>query len=148
MIRIVRFGADDVFSAAADAMIEGRAKEGDWAALTVFCERYGTDVVAETLARRCGSDGPGERWWRCNLRLLVPRTLAETVDLCGELAILAATGRGPKFDDRRHALQLSGALYQLQSYQARLGSEQISRAERCAAIMVVHCVPVARCTRA
>jgi hypothetical protein len=143
----VRFAAVDVFAEAASAMIEGRAKESDWAALTVFCERYGIDVVAETLARRCAPDGPGHSWWRCNLRLLVPRPLGETVELCAELAVQEATGRGPQFERLRHVQELSGALRQLQSYSARLVTYDVTRAERSAAIMVARCTHVARCTR-
>lgn len=147
MLRIVRCADGDVFSAAADAMIEGRARSSDWAALTVFCERYGTDVVAETLAQRCGPQGPGQRWWRCQLRLLVPRPLAETVDLSAELAMLEATGRGSPFDPARHALHVSGVLNWLQSYQSRLAAQDVTPAERAAAIMVVRCSHVSRCTR-
>jgi hypothetical protein len=147
MLRLVRCVPADVFGAAADAMVDGRARPFDWAALTVFCERYGIDVAAETLARRSAPAGPGESWWRCNLSLLIPRPLAETVELCAELAVLEATGRGPRLDSLRHAQELSGALYQLQSYQARLGADDVTRAERSSAIMIVRCSHVARCMR-
>ena len=147
MIRIKVHQRFDAFGAAADAILAGCATESDCAALRLFSDRYGVEIVAETLARRGGPDGhgPGARWWRCNLRLLVPQKIRETAEICGELAVLEATGRGTRFDLSRHVLEVSGAVHALEGYLARLRSNEATDAERAAALMVVHCVRVARC---
>ena len=144
MIRIKLREPLDVFGAAADAMLAGCATESDWKALRVFCDRFGEQIVAETLARRAPG-GPGPRWWRCNLKLLEPQRLSETAAICAELAVLEATGLGPRFDASRHILEVNGALYFLQSYLARLRADDASAAERAAALMIVHCARVASC---
>lgn len=145
MIRIKVPRSFDAFGAAADAMLAGCMTESDWKALRVFCERFGEEIVAETLARRTPS-GPGPRWWRCSLRLLEPRGIRETAEICAELAVLEATGLGPKFDLSRHVLEVSGAMYSLQAYLTHLRSNQATDGERAAAMMIVHCARVAQCT--
>jgi len=144
MIRIKPRKPFDVFGAAADAMVAGCATESDWQALRIFCERFGEEIVAETLARRTPS-GPGPRWWRCNLRLLVPHGIKETAEICAELGVLEAIGLGPRFDLSRHVLEVSGVVNALQSYLARVKMDDVVDAERAAAILVVHCAQVANC---